>query len=420
MRERHNAKARQGSLHKKKKQRFVKAPAAPASEAPTAHADALDSYSATATPVPLLLDAKAEREPVQTPSILDLLPEKPEGKVSSKKRKRLEKFIQSQLKKEERVKLVKKLGDQHLDEKLGELLKSTLARILTRELSHVQKQTAKEKLRQSLKEHRSGIPISDPSSRLFVEHEQQGSIQDFSNFNDDYMDEVEEDSDLDIKHQQKDTKSAFGAALNSASTSGFGSSLKANSDAAFGSAMKKAADGSFVPVNIVKRKKKKQVKKKTPVVEQKFNGLSSDEDEDHYMEGDGEDGAPEEVATEHAEADDDEGEDEENDESEVESESEQPKRTFGKPKGPVWNSDVVSGVVLPHQPAKKPKLDPEPKPLVDAKPATGPRANQYYAQINRSSETELARMSLPILREEQAIMEAIINKTTTILCGETG
>ncbi|KAJ3230656.1 ATP-dependent RNA helicase dhx37 [Chytriomyces hyalinus] len=418
MRERHNAKARSSSLHKKKKQRFVKSATVNVTN------NALDqndtgadvSYVATSAPMPLLLDAKSDRaaDPSVPTNILHLLPEMPEGKLTSKKRKRLEKFIQSQLKKEERVKLVKKLGDQHLEDSVGDLLKSSKA-------LGSGKQTAKEKLRQSLKEHRIGIPISDPNSRLFVQHEQGGN--DYETY-DDYMDEDNSDSDNDDKEETETaSKPAFGSSLKS--NAAFGSSLKSDapSNVGFGAAVKKSADGSAVPMMVIKKKKKKkQVKKKKVVIEPKFSGQSSDEGEgDSEDEKSGDSHSENETLEESGDEEGEEEQDGEEEESESEDETDEPKKSLGKAKGPVWNSDVVSGVSFPNQPEKKPvavvaTTKPAPKP--QQSPAAP--ANQYYMQVHRSAETELSRMSLPILREEQAIMESILNKTTTILCGETG
>ncbi|KAJ3037784.1 putative ATP-dependent RNA helicase DHR1, partial [Rhizoclosmatium hyalinum] len=281
---------RQSSLHKKKKQRFVKT--TPNATAPSIEPSNDDEYNPTTTAIPVLLDTKADRvanESVGTTNILDLLPEKPEGKLSSKKRKRLEKFIQSQLKKEERVKLVKKLGEQHLEDTVGDLLKSS------KDIGHG-KLTAKERLRQSLKEHKSGIAISDPNSRLFVAKEVDDAAYD------DYMDDVDEDDDDDDEEENDGAKGksvptvTFGADLKTTvgvSTSGFGSSLKAPvpAPAVFGASLKRAADGSTVGPTIVKRKKKKQVKKKKE--ERKFSGVSSDED-DEDDDDDEEDGEEEE------------------------------------------------------------------------------------------------------------------------------
>ncbi|ORY36721.1 P-loop containing nucleoside triphosphate hydrolase protein [Rhizoclosmatium globosum] len=92
-----------------------------------------------------------------------------------------------------------------------------------------------------------------------------------------------------------------------------------------------------------------------------------------------------------------------------------------KSKTPTWNSNVVDGVEFAnHEPYKVPTQTPLTSTFTTPRPPLASRANQYYVPINRTEETELARASLPILREEQQIMESILGNTTTILCGETG
>ncbi|KAJ3126780.1 ATP-dependent RNA helicase dhx37, partial [Physocladia obscura] len=330
---------------------------------------------------------------------MELLSEQPEGKVSSKKRKRLEKFIQSQLKKEERVKLVKKLGGQHLEQSLGELLKSSKS--LGHVSNHHQKLSAKEKLRQSLKEYKFGIPISDPNSRLFVEKEQGG---------DDYNDFNNNTSDDSIKEDRHEKITAISKSQNEpvsieiVSSSGFGSSLKAPQITAnlanlgtFGFALKKVADGTAVPTVVAQKKKlKKKQTKKPKTKEHKFNGVSSDEDSESC------------------------GVDSEDLNLKPHVVEQNQMKSLAKSTGPVWNTNVVEGVKLDHKPYRPPPTTIPASENRNRKPILANQSNKFYVSIVRTEEVELARMSLPIIREEQQIMESIIGNTTTILCGETG
>ncbi|KAJ3344554.1 ATP-dependent RNA helicase dhx37, partial [Entophlyctis luteolus] len=369
----------------KRKQRFLKVRTTDAALSKRSATDVIlestsaDTYSSSATPIPVALNPKANRSPEPTINILDLLPEKPEGKVSSKKRKRLEKFIQSQLKKEERVKLVKKLGAQHLDGTVSDLLRSSKA------LGHVyiKKLTAREKLRQSLKEEKFGIPISDPSSRLFVDKEQGGDEftdsetgQEFEDRNDEA--ESDEDPIGDVNANQ--TESFVFEDSTNLKQENEEKLANTELDAAskgFGSALKKA------PQPTSPKKKKKPKKRK--VMNQEFSGLSSDED------------------------------------AEFESNEEKPKSNFSVQKDSAsnWKIDVKGGVklsnVIPYKTPTATKTTTATVPV-----STESTKSKYYVQIVRPESIALSRMSLPILKEEHAIMEKILKNTTTILCGETG
>lgn len=47
-------------------------------------------------------------------------------------------------------------------------------------------------------------------------------------------------------------------------------------------------------------------------------------------------------------------------------------------------------------------------------------AKPFYVNVNRKPEIQAARLQLPVVGEEQVIMEAIRNNTVVIICGETG
>lgn len=60
------------------------------------------------------------------------------------------------------------------------------------------------------------------------------------------------------------------------------------------------------------------------------------------------------------------------------------------------------------------------KKLNETKIAVNESTKSVYVFVNRTEEMEKMRSSLPIINEEQAIMEAIRNNSVVILCGETG
>ncbi|NXI97799.1 DHX37 helicase, partial [Psophia crepitans] len=59
-------------------------------------------------------------------------------------------------------------------------------------------------------------------------------------------------------------------------------------------------------------------------------------------------------------------------------------------------------------------------PVRQAAPAKPPRKPAVFVPVDRSPEIQEARLKLPILAEEQVIMEAISENPIVIICGETG
>lgn len=106
-RERFNAKARQstaGGSHKKGRRRAAAAP-----EPDTAN-NSVDSAATDSNAAVILPKSKDEKELDKKERIRQQLLEVPESSMSSKKRKRLEKYIDKKVKQEERVELFKKLA----------------------------------------------------------------------------------------------------------------------------------------------------------------------------------------------------------------------------------------------------------------------------------------------------------------------
>lgn len=73
--------------------------------------------------------------------------------------------------------------------------------------------------------------------------------------------------------------------------------------------------------------------------------------------------------------------------------------------------ELVEIVEIPCLPEEK--KDKVPLPVVDSGPAV-------YEKIDRNPEIEAKRLKLPVVAEEQSIMEAIRYNDVVIICGETG
>ncbi|KAJ3322225.1 ATP-dependent RNA helicase dhx37 [Boothiomyces sp. JEL0866] len=298
------------------------------------------------------------------------IPENPKVvKMNAKKKKRMEAFIAKQLKKDARVGLYEKLAQNTFS---SELLRSS-KRLGTAKLS------AKEKLVQALKEERAGVPRSDLSVPLVKEVH----AGDF---------EFEEESEIEIPENVRELvenrisaeennlsllERAFGnnkgpeifesshhGVTKETKEENFGSALKQHLGSALkttlGSALKSA------PGSALKRKDKSTGDKESK--KQKIED-SSDEDVTEEQK--------------------------------------------------IWASNVVDGEKLEKSTktaeSKKTVLQFTPTPITEED-----KKSSYHVPVNRTEEIQLARMSLPVVGEEQPIMETILANDVTILCGETG
>ncbi|KAJ3035397.1 putative ATP-dependent RNA helicase DHR1 [Rhizophlyctis rosea] len=357
--------------------------------------------SASANPIVLLPGQKGPSDVTQLlPEVQIFIDDRlPQGKMTSKKKKRLEKFIEKQLKKEERVKLMKKLSEQSFS---SELLRSS------KSLGRA-KLTAREKLRQALLEERNNVPVTVADARLMVEKEAdedgeqdiaEDDVDDISN----EIHDVTESSEMEMQRPQSLISQAFGSPAVSTSpiviVDGSSGGRDAGAETAtvpaptavsFGSALKRKAGDDGTPLAIPKRKKKKDKKRGIDMIQQDARGES---DEGSDLEGE------EEVA--------------ENKEL-VSSDKIPEASTGGKKKG--WAADVVSGESLPPPPKSTPTPISQPAPTKPKYTSTIPT---LHIPIPRPDHITLARLSLPIVREEQPIMEAILSHDITLLCGETG
>ncbi|KAI8805503.1 P-loop containing nucleoside triphosphate hydrolase protein [Cladochytrium replicatum] len=372
--------------------------------------------------------------------VLSQLPDAPAGKVTGKKLKRLEKFVAKQLKKEEKKRLIDKLSKETFSSDL----------LLSSKKLGSGKLTAREKLRQALLEDRQGLPQSDPNVKLFVEKEIEVGDQ---------SSDGEDDSDVETAsnsmHFQSFVEVDHGRASGSLESAaeahsvppkrtiaaiaakatakwggdsgqekvdgassvpvvfdgGFGGAMKASSapDAAnlptgFGAALKKSGEGASAPAMLtrIQRKRKRLRENK----KQKKRMTVSESEEDNEEESSEEDSEIENASDE-MEVDSDDA-----DSDELKQESATARSN--------WNMDVVNGEAVPNVPksfSNTEKVAP-PKPPALRKIASEKPA--YHVPVERPQELQLKRLELPVVGEEQAIMETILANDVTVLCGETG
>ncbi|KAJ1549213.1 putative ATP-dependent RNA helicase DHR1, partial [Cladochytrium tenue] len=294
-------------------------------------------YTATDTAVPLMI---IPGESEASTSILDRLPQPPEGRLTSKKRKRLEKFIEKQLKKEQRADLVAKLSQNQFSSDLFRSSKTLGRSEVSGELheSDAEANGKNEPVGPSL------IPTATISQPVEAPSVAPGSAK--------YEDAV----------SQPTVPTAAPIPLSTEEPAVFGGALK-----------RKLGDSTVgtVSPSIAKRKKKQKVKQVKPMPQ-----ALSDDDSNASMESD--------VQTHPVIEDIKKGAIENPGEVESFSASDEEKDTkLGrKGKRPTWTTDVVT--------------------------------------VSRSAAIEQSRSKLPVVGEEQPIMEAILAHDVVLLCGETG
>ncbi|KAI3050155.1 hypothetical protein CBS147352_5641 [Aspergillus niger] len=329
------------------------------------------------------------------------------AQVSSKKQKRLDKYIENKLKKEENLELLKKLAESKVD---------TSSLQSSRELGKRKRQD----------EVPAVSRTAEPDSRL-----------------DQDLDLSDDDSD-DSLPQLKTTVSASKSEA---------PAQKPAENPAIGIGLKRPLE--LGPDGFPVLKKRKQVSKKPEITitmpEVPWEGFGSDEDqdedekseegEDEDSEGTSSDGSSDEGSeSDGEEEEDDEDDDEESEEDEDEEDKEEEKHKVGQPRQSAFKSWARQQIndaigfkpttvpVVEEQPfipeRKKPVrntvAEEEPLPL-ELQVTTGdPNRKVFSVQVNRSEEIQNARLGLPVVGEEQKIMEAIYNNSSIVIWGATG
>lgn len=341
----------------------------------------------------ILPESRDDRETRRAALRQELRDAQPESKSSSKKRKRLEKYIDTKLKKDENAALLKRLEAQKVDTSLLQSSKK-LGRVT---------ENKREKLQRALREHQAGLPTADHTVLFEARAEPEEALSD---------DDIAE---IDQEEPKPDTLAT------QPSNTGFGSGLKRPLDL--------GEDGRPV---IQKRKRRK--KNKSELVENfspppddssevDLDADSNSADSEEEWEGFGSTDEEEETGSDHSDS-----------ESIVDSSdaSSPPSRdvsgfkawtetlrnaAYGfTPSTAVTDDQTMKAAAAnfkPRVPSPDPVLESAPKRAESTRPATA-------VTVPRADDIQSARMELPVLQEEQKIMEAIHNNPVVVICGATG
>ncbi|VUC22676.1 unnamed protein product [Clonostachys rosea] len=358
-------------------------------------------------------------------------------KVSGKKAKRLEKYIDSKLRKDETRDLLAKLAGQKVDTTLFSSSKSLGSG----------KETKKQELGRALKEQRAGLAGDASRENLLYEEREEADAQelDDSSVGGEKDDEVMGDDD-DSLAQSAAAASTEKSINQASSTPIVGAGLKRPLD----------VDGDGRPI-IPKRQKRGGVKSKVTSLPiqvsteeeseeseyEEWGGFGSDEGGDDSQEDDTSDEDSNDEDSDVSEDDesqengpseeDSEGSDEDSDDSE-------PEEDGGESKGArssafkAWATQQrnealgfnptdeisTSNLVIPKPDNFVPRA-PEQDPLpMELKPTATIDRKVFSVSVTRTPEIQEARLKLPVVSEEQRLMEAIHNHDIVVVCGATG
>ncbi|OQD78654.1 hypothetical protein PENDEC_c001G01575 [Penicillium decumbens] len=318
--------------------------------------------------------------------------------VSSKKQKRLDKYIENKLRKEENVELLKKLAEAKVD---------TSYLHSSRDLGKRRREDG-------------GIPaavvVPTPAKRT--------SNQDLGDDSD--------DSDADLKASDPATDPI----------------PTPKPEPAVGSGLKRPLELGPDGIPVIKKRKRAGKQAPAPVKEVAWEGFGSDDEEssDKDEQNDSDDS---EAGSKAGFEDEDEGSegtssegssDEDDEDSDEESEEGGPAKI--KPRESAFKSwarqqindaadfKPTDGLMaMDHQqqafapPRKEPKnevYEEEPLPRELQVTTGNPFRKAFSVPVDRSEEIQTARMGLPVVGEEQKIMEAIYNNDTIVIWGATG
>lgn len=349
------------------------------------------------------------------------------NKMSGKKAKRLEKYIDNKMRKDENRELLARLAKRKVD---------TTLFASSRTLGGG-KETKKQQLGRAMREQRAGIGGADDS--LYQKRREVAS------------DSESEDEETESDGEANDATAQKNHAPEPVPTDQETEKLpesRQDSAPAVGTGLKRPleVDEDGRPV-IPKRQKRGGVKSKVLTTHvqpaatkgpdyEEWSGFGSDEEgasgDDEDVENEASDGDSEvESGSDGSEAESSGDSDDDDEEDETDGDGDdQPKRVSGfkawaqqqrneslgfRPSG-----DTTSILEIPKPENFVPRA-PEQDPLpAELQPTKGNDRKAFSVAVERAPEVQEARLKLPVVTEEQRIMEAIHNNDIVVICGATG
>ncbi|KAF2028570.1 DEAH-box RNA helicase-like protein [Setomelanomma holmii] len=376
-----------------------------------------------------------------------------QGKISQKKKKRLDKYVDTKLKKEENLALLKKLAAHKVDTSLFQSSKKLGSG----------SDSKREALRRALAERKAGIDVEKNGQLLFEERP-------FREFEPGHGSKSDEQSKKVQQHApQPPTKPSQAAKRTRPSPSSSpeiehepkpptATSTAPQITSLFGGGLKRPLEVDELGRPMIQVRKRRKGKDKPLVIEEEvaWEGFSSggeDTEDDEHSEDDSTSAASESLNGESEEEEEAPGSDseevedseEEGSEDDSESDSESDSETSRDEDSKAAKKEKTSAFkawatqqrnqalgfvptnnlshAIPPRPAnfkpRAPEQDPLP-PELETNTATDATRKAFSVTVERSSEIQDSRLQLPIIAEEQKIMEAIHNNDAVVIWGATG
>lgn len=404
-----------------------------------------------------ILPAEQRERDEKRRAMKDELVRESQSKMSGKKKKRLDKYIDTKLKKEENLELLKKLAAQShkVDTSLFQS-SSKLGR---------GGDTKREALRRALAERRAGVDVEKNEGLLFEEHTVREPEAESSASDEDS--EVQAASTTSKKppktSKQGSRKRSRSLSKSPKLTTAPAQPIPTETPSAsvgsfglFGGGLKRPLELDESGKPIIQVRKRRKAKGKPIVIEEEvaWEGFSSGEDgeeaqaeveeadsaasssesdiEENEEPTDSESGDSEELDdSEGSEEEESEDSDSETSSDEKESKAARKERTSAFKAWATSQRNEQIGFVpsnqldlsIPTKPVnftpRAPEQDPLPREL-ETNTATDATRKAYSVAVQRTTEIQEARMQLPVVAEEQKIMEAIHNNDVVVVWGATG
>ncbi|KAF4983201.1 hypothetical protein FZEAL_1358 [Fusarium zealandicum] len=367
----------------------------------------------------LLVTDKAAREAKKAQMKADLRQEG--AKMGGKKAKRLEKYIEGKLRKDENRELMAKLADRRIDTSLFSSSRSL----------GQGRETKKEALRRAMREEKAGLEGGEEEREKILLEKRREAEMDAENSSDNESEASKEEEDA------TPAKPVTAPSAPATNASALGSGLKRPLD----------IDDEGRPV-IQKRQKRGGVKSKFSLAQaeapppeesdesegesgsDEWNGFSDDgaDKESRNEDDSSSEDAPEENEEQSSEGSEEESEEESEDEEMEDGEKAQRSSSFKawahQQRNEALGYDSIEGsttnLEIPKPDNFVPRA-PEQDPLpMELKPTENTNRKVYSVSVTRTPAVQEARLKLPVVSEEQRLMEAIHSNDIVVICGSTG
>ena len=350
----------------------------------------------------LLPETSTERDARRGALQKELLTQQPESKVSSKKRKRLDKYVETKLKKEENAELVRKLEGQRVD---TSLLRSS------KKLGRVH-ESQRERLSRALQERQAGL--GDGAVLLQARRE---------------VDDVR----LESERESGEDRSDGGAGGDRGAVVAHEAK---ESQASFGGGLKRPLEVDEGGNPVIKKRKRRKVERAGVIGQggtaNEYHGHSVTVDETSPPSDGSDDDEWQGLSSTPSTPAGDEGSDDDSSSSTSTQQDNAPRVSAFK----AW-ADNVRNASLGFTPSTTPTNDqsvrsnfkprapsPDSVAVELTKSMTDhnrlPDVPGTATTIPRAQDIQEARLQLPVVQEEQRIMETINSSPASVICGATG